>query len=92
MIQLRICLDISNQRTDGLDVFNFLIGNLDLKLVLDGHQQVNDIQRIRAEIFLKIGILGDLILFHVELLSKDCLNFVQYHFVFKLKKYYVPVL
>ena len=60
---------VSKNITDGFDIFNILVGNLNLELVLDCHEYISQIQRIRTKVFRKICFRRDRILFLVKLLS-----------------------
>jgi hypothetical protein len=59
---------------DGLDVLGLLVGNLDLELLLHGHHQLDDVERVGAEVLDEAGGGLDLVLGDAELLGDDALD------------------
>src|SRR5437763_1047595 len=67
----RMLLDVVDRLADGLDLFGFLIGDRQLKLVLELHDQLDGIQRVGVEVVDEVGFAGDLALVHSHLLADD---------------------
>src|SRR5690606_17311560 len=54
---------------DGRDAFRILVGNLQLVLLFEGHDQLDEIQRIRPQIIEERRLGRDLVFFQAELLG-----------------------
>ena len=68
--------DVVDGLTDGLDLLSVLVGDLDPELVLELHDQLHEVERIRIEILLEGCFLGDLALLDTELLGQEMGNYV----------------
>ena len=53
-----------------MQVLDLLVGDLDAKLVLQGHHHIHDVQAVGLEIFQDIAFHRDLILFDVQLFGQ----------------------
>jgi hypothetical protein len=67
-------LDVVDGLLDGGDLLRFLVGNLGLELLLEGHHQLHRVERVRAEVVDEGGFILDLRLVHPELLGDDLLH------------------
>src|SRR5581483_2942063 len=73
-IGLRVVLDVLDHVADGHDLLRVLVRNLDVEVLLQGHDELHGVERVGAEVFdeLRVGI--DVVLFHAELLDDDFLH------------------
>ena len=74
MLLLNVSLNVTDKIANCADVLDLLVGDLDLELVLNRHEQIYNVQRIRAKIRLQIGIVLLSVFFYIELLCEDDLN------------------
>ena len=58
--------DLVNHITDRDDRLSFLVRDLDIKRILDLHNNLEDVQRIRTEIIHKCGLSGDLLRLQIQ--------------------------
>src|SRR5262245_31366603 len=69
-----VALDVVHDVLHGPNLLRFLVGDLHVVLFLEGHHELDDVERIRAQV-LDEGRLGrHLILAHAELLADDLLH------------------
>src|SRR6516164_6103012 len=69
-----MALDVVHDVLHGPDLLRFLVGDLHIVLFLERHHELDDVERIRAQV-LDEGRLGrHLILAHAELLADDLLH------------------
>ena len=66
--------DVVDGLPDGLDLLGILVRDLDPELVLQLHDELDEIERVRVEILLERGLLRELALFDPELLDKYILH------------------
>ena len=59
-ISFLILLQIAEDIADGLKARELLVGDDDTVLLLDGHQHLQDVEAVRAEILFDTAFLGDL--------------------------------
>lgn len=57
--------------TNSLDAFCLLIGDLEVKLALKLHDELNEVYRIGTEIFLEVGLLGYFTFFNGQFIGND---------------------
>src|SRR3954465_2409213 len=65
--------DVVDGLADGLNLLGVLVGDLDPELVLELHDQLDEIQRVGVEVLLEGRLLRDLALVDTELLGQDFL-------------------
>ncbi len=63
--------DISDDVANGLELFSFFIGNFDIEFFFEGHDELDGIERVCAEIFDEFGFGGDLIRVDAKLVNDD---------------------
>ena len=63
--------DVLNNVTDELKFFRIIVRDLDIKLVLNGHNDLNRIQRVSFQIFHQVCAKSDGVFFHSELLDDE---------------------
>src|SRR3954470_16005335 len=68
-----VLVDEVDRVLDGLDVLGFLVGDLDLELLFHRHHQLDDVERIGAQVLDEGGLRLDLVLADPELLRDDAL-------------------
>src|SRR3712207_6692432 len=68
--------DVVDGLPDGLDSLRVLVGDLDPELVLELHDELDEIERVGVQVFLEVRLLGDLALLDPELLDQDVLDLV----------------
>lgn len=52
--------DVLDSLLGRLDLIGILIGDLDRELLLDGHDNLDSVQRVQSEISVEVGLEGDL--------------------------------
>jgi hypothetical protein len=60
---------------DGFNLLGFLVGDLDLELFLELHHQLDNIEGIGAQVFLKGGLVGNLFLADAKPIADDLDDF-----------------
>src|ERR1700722_19753639 len=68
-------LDIGDDVFDGADFLGVLVGNLDVEFLFQRHHQLDDVERVRAEILDKRGLRGYFVGGHAQLLADFLANF-----------------
>src|SRR5947209_3238515 len=71
---LLVAGDVVDRLADGRDLLRILVRDLDPELILELHDQLDEVERVGVEILLKGRFVGDLILFDAELLGQDILD------------------
>src|SRR5206468_7668976 len=66
--------DVVDGLADGRDLLGVLVRDLDPELVLELHDELHEVERVRIEIVLERCLLGDLILLDAELLRQYFLD------------------
>src|SRR5918911_2050335 len=66
--------DVVDRLANGLDFLRVLVRDLDPELILQLHDQLDQVERVGVEILLEGGLLGDLALLDAELLGQDVLD------------------
>src|SRR5829696_6491122 len=66
--------DVVDGLADRLDLLGILVRDLDPELILELHDQLDEIERVRVEVFLERRLLGDLALLDPELIGQDLLD------------------
>src|SRR4051812_4379621 len=69
--------DVIDRLPDGRDLLCILVGDLEAELVLELHDQLDEIERIRIEVALERRVLGHLLLVHAELLHQDAADALE---------------
>src|SRR5439155_20788988 len=69
--------DVVDGLADGLDLLRVLVGDLDAELILELHDQLDEVERVGIEILLERGLLRDLTFIHTELFSQDFLHSLE---------------
>src|SRR5215212_7151861 len=65
--------DVVDRLADGLNLLGVLVGDLDPELILELHDQLDEIERVGVEVLLEGGLLRDLALVDAELLGQNFL-------------------
>src|SRR5690242_11580130 len=63
--------DVVDRLTDGRDLLGILVGDLETELVLELHDQLDQVEGVGVQITLERRVLGDLLLVHAELDRKS---------------------
>src|SRR4051794_26418199 len=66
--------DVVDGLTDGRDLLCVIVRDLDPELVLELHDQLDEVERVRFEVLLKRRLFVDLVLVDAELLAQDFLH------------------
>src|SRR5947199_2181043 len=69
--------DVVDRLADGRDLLGVLVRDLDPELVLELHDQLDEIERVRIEVLLERGLLRDIRLLDPELLGQDFLDSLE---------------
>ena len=64
-------LDVVDGLADRLDLLGLVVGDLDVELFLEFHDQLDDVQRVRADVFDEAGTARDLLLVDGEVFAHD---------------------
>ena len=56
---------------DALELFGILVGNLGSEFLLQCHDQLDGVERVRAQVLDELGLRLDLVLVDAELLDDD---------------------
>ena len=56
---------------DGLDVLGGVVGDLDVELFLEGHDQLDVVEAVGAQVVDEAGLLGDLLRIGVQVFDDD---------------------
>ena len=67
------CLDVVDSVLDGLDLLGVFIGDVEVERFLKRHHQLDDVERVRAQVVHKRGALVDLALVDPKLFHNDLL-------------------
>src|SRR4029077_5821658 len=73
-LALLVRRDVVDSLTHGLDLLRVLVRDLDPELVLELHDQFDEVEGVRFEVLLERCFLGDLVLVDAELLAQDFLH------------------
>ena len=73
--------DVLDDIADTLEFFGLFIGHFDAELLFQGHDELDGIERVRAEILDKLGFRSDLIRFYAQLFDDNIFNPLVYWFV-----------
>src|ERR1700719_3449899 len=75
---LGVRLDVLDGFLDARDLLGVLVGNLDPELLLEGHHQLDGVERVGAQVIHEGRVRCHLFLVHTELFHDDALDFVGY--------------
>ena len=64
-------LDVFDDVADALEFFGLFIRHFDAEFFFQGHDQLDGVERIRAEILDKLGCRNDLLRFDAKLFDDD---------------------
>jgi hypothetical protein len=69
--------DVVDRLADGRELAGVLVRDLQPELVLEVHDDLHQIERIRAEVFLERRLFRDLALVDAELLAQRAFNLLE---------------
>src|SRR5438105_9624881 len=75
--RLLVRRDVVDSLPDGRDLLGVLVRDLDPELVLELHDQLDEVERVRVEVVLERCLFGDLILFDAELFRQNALDLLE---------------
>src|SRR5215470_1110856 len=73
---LRVVLDVLDGVADRHDFFGILVRDLDVEVLLEGHDELDGVEGIGAQVLDELRGRSDVVLLHPELLDDDLLHFV----------------
>src|SRR2546427_2078534 len=73
---LRVVLDVLDGVADGHDLLGVLVRDLDVEVLLQGHDELDGIEGVGAQVFDELRGRSDVVLLHPELLDDDLLHLV----------------
>src|SRR5712664_2286038 len=76
-VALLVRRDVVDGLADSRDLLSVLVRDLDPELVLELHDQLDEVERVRVEILLERRLLGDVRLFDPELLGQYFLDSLE---------------
>ena len=59
---------------DGAELLRVLVGDVDVELLLERHDQLDGVQTVGAEVFHEAGLVGQLLALDAKLLDDDVLD------------------
>src|SRR6185295_17239233 len=71
MTRSLVAFDVVHDVLDGADLLRVLVGDLHLVLFLERHDELDDVQRVGAEVLDERRLGSDLVLAHPKLLTDD---------------------
>src|SRR2546425_8179319 len=71
---LRVVLDVLDRVADGHDLLGVLVRDLDVEMLLEGHDELHRVERVGSQVFDELRRGGDVVLLHPELLHDDLLH------------------
>src|SRR5947209_18450270 len=74
---LLVAGDVVDRLADGRDLLRVLVRDLDPELVLELHDQLDEVERVGVEILLEGRLLVDLALVDAQLLDQDLLDSLE---------------
>src|SRR5581483_9569103 len=66
--------DVVDGLPHGRDLLRVLVGDLDSELILELHDQLHEVERVRVEVFLEGSLFGDYVLVDAQLLDEHFLH------------------
>src|SRR5919201_2172051 len=73
---LGIVLDVLDSVAHRHDLLGILVGDLDVEVLLQGHDELDRVEGVGAQIFDELRGRSDVVLLHPELLDDDLLHFI----------------
>src|SRR5262245_4095451 len=73
---LRVVLDVLNSVADRHDLFGVIVRDLDVEVLLQGHDELDGVEGIGAQVFDELRGRSDVVFLHSELLDDDLLHLV----------------
>src|ERR1043165_2646488 len=64
-------IQIPDRIADRAELLGILVGDVDVELLLELHDQLDDVEAVRAEVLDEAGLVGELLALHTELLLDD---------------------
>ena len=77
-LRLLVLLDVVDGVLDGLDLLGVFVGDLDVEGFFKLHDELDDVERVGAEVFLKACARGDFGFIHLKLLDNNLLYLLVY--------------
>src|SRR4051812_24787316 len=71
-----VLVDIVDRVLDGGDLLGGIVRDLHPELLLEGHDELDDVEAVRAQIVDEARLFGDLVGLDAEMLDNDLLNAV----------------
>jgi hypothetical protein len=75
---LLMLVDVGHGVADGADLLRVLVLDLEIEFLLERHDDLNEVQRVRVEIADELGFGDHLFIVDPETLSDDALNSLKY--------------
>src|SRR5919109_114777 len=73
---LGVVLDVLDGVAHRHDLLGILVGDLDVEVLLQGHDELDGVEGVGAQIFDELRGRSDVVLLHPELLDDDLLHFI----------------
>src|SRR5213596_3192041 len=71
---LGVVLDVLDGVADGRDLLGVLVRDLDVEVLLEGHDELHRVERVGSQVFDELRRGGDVVLLNPELLHDDLLH------------------
>src|SRR5690349_8446877 len=69
--------DVVDRLTDGRDLLGILVGDLEPELVLELHDQLDQVEGVGIQVALERRVIGHLLLVHAELLDENAADALE---------------
>src|SRR4051812_13219325 len=66
-----LAVQIPDRITDRTELLRVFVGDVDVELLLELHDQLDDVEAVRPKILDEAGLVGELLALHTELLLDD---------------------
>src|SRR5215218_6943318 len=66
-----LLVQVRDRVADGAELLRVLVGDVDVELLLELHDQLDDVEAVGAEILDEAGLIGKLLALHPELFLDD---------------------
>src|SRR5688572_4654611 len=69
-----LLVQVIHRIAHGAELLRVLVGDVDVELLLEGHDQLDGVQTVRAEVLHEARLAGQLLALHAKLLDDDVLD------------------
>src|SRR3954465_4961584 len=66
-----LLVEVRHGVTHGAELFRLLVGDIDVEFLFEGHDQLDGIEAVGAEVFHEAGVVGQLLALDAQLFDDD---------------------